>query len=55
MIGFDDLANGYTGLEDTPTYFPKRTEAMRRVAEYGYRNVPAEESDSEYTQNEIKK
>ena len=22
VIGFDDLANGYAGLEDTPTYYP---------------------------------
>ena len=55
VIGFDDLANGYTGLEDFPTYFPKKTEAMRRVKEYGYKDIPQEEAEAEYTQSEIKK
>lgn len=55
VIGFDDLANGYTGTEDKPAYYPKRTEAMRRIAEYGYKNVPQDEADAEYTQNETKK
>lgn len=55
VIGFDDLANGYTGTEDTPTYFPKRIEALRRMEEYGYKSVSAEDADSEYTQNELNK
>lgn len=55
VIGFDDLVNGYTGLEDTPTYYPKRIEAMRRIAEYGYKTVTEDEADAEYTDNEIKK
>lgn len=55
VIGFDDLVNGYTGLEDSPTYYPKKIEAMRRVNEYGYKNVSEEEAEGEYTENEIKK
>lgn len=55
VIGFADLANGYTGTEDTPTYFPKRIEALRRMEEYGYKSVSAEDADSEYTQNELNK
>lgn len=55
VIGFDDLANGYTGLEDFPTYSPKRTEAMRRIKEYGYRNVSDEEAEAEYDADQIKK
>lgn len=55
VIGFDDLANGYTGLEDTPTYYPKRIEALRRMKEYGYKCVTEDEADSEYSENEIKK
>lgn len=55
VIGFDDLANGYTGLEDTPTYYPKRIEGFRRMSEYGYKDVPEDEADSEYTQNQVKK
>ncbi len=55
VIGFDDLVNGYTGLENTPSYFPKKVEAMRRVREYGYKNVSEDEAEAEYTQNEIQK
>ena len=55
VIGFDDLANGYTGLEDFPTFYPKKTEALRRMREYGYKDVPESEADAEYTQTEIKK
>lgn len=55
IIGFDDLVNGYTGLEDNPTFYPKRTEAIRRMHEYGYKSVTEDEADAEYTQNEIKK
>lgn len=55
VIGFDDLANGYTGLQDSPTYYPKRIEALRRIQEYGYRSVSEDQEDAEYTQSEIKK
>ena len=55
VIGFDDLANGFTGLEDAPTYYPKRIEGIRRMKEYGYKSVSEEEAEGEYTQNEIKK
>lgn len=55
VIGFDDLVNGFTGLEDTPTYYPKRVEAMRRLNEYGYKTVSEDEAAAEFTENEIKK
>ncbi len=55
VIGFGDLVNGYTGLEDTPTFYPKRIEAMRRVKEYGYKTVTEDEADAEYTENEASK
>ena len=55
VIGFDDLVNGYTGLEDTPTFYPKRTEAIRRLGEYGYKTVSEEEAEAEYTENPTKK
>ncbi len=55
IIGFDDLVNGYAGLEDFPNYYPKKLEALRRMREYGYKSVPEEEADAEYTQTEIKK
>lgn len=55
VIGFDDLANGYTGLEDFPTFYPKRIEALRKMKEYGYKSISEEDAEAEYTQNEIKK
>lgn len=55
VIGFDDLANGYVGLEDTPSYYPKKTEAMRRVKEYGYKDIPEEQAEAEFTETETKK
>ena len=49
VIGFNDLVNGYTGGEDKPSYYPKATEAMRRVQEYGFKNVSGDEADAEFT------
>lgn len=55
VIGFDDLVNGYVGLEDSPTYYPKSIEALRRMRKYGYKSVSEDEADAEYTENEINK
>lgn len=55
VIGFDDLVNGYTGLEDLPTYYPKKIEAFRRMKEYGFKSITEEEADAEFTQNQVKK
>lgn len=55
VIGFDDLVNGYTGLEDFPTYYPKKVEAIRRMKEYGYKSETEEEAEAEYNQNQLKK
>ena len=52
VIGFNDLVNGYTGLEDKPTFYPKHTEAVRRVKEYGFKTVSEDEAEAEYTQTE---
>lgn len=49
IIGFNGLVNGFTGLEDTPTYYPRETRAFKRMEEYGFKNVSEEEVDSEYT------
>ena len=48
VIGFDDLANGYTGGEDTPTYYPKRIRAISRMKKYGYKSVSEDEADAEF-------
>lgn len=48
-IGFNDLTNGYTGLEDTPTYYPKKIRAFQLIQEYGFKDVPEDEAEAEYT------
>lgn len=49
IIGFNGLVNGYAGLEDTPTYYPREVRALKRMEEYGFKNVSADEADAEYT------
>lgn len=49
IIGFNGLVNGYAGLEDTPTYYPREIRAFKRMAEYGFKDVPQDEADAEYT------
>lgn len=49
VIGFDGLTNGYTGGEDTPTYYPKKIRAISRMKKYGYKSVSEDEADAEYT------
>lgn len=52
VIGFDDLTNGYTGLEDSPTYYPKKIESLRRIKEYGYKTISEEDAEAEYTEKQ---
>ncbi len=49
VIGFNDLVNGFAGLEDTPTYYPAETRAFRKMEEYGFKNIPEDEADAEFT------
>lgn len=49
IIGFNGLVDGFAGLEDTPTYYPRETRAFRRMEEYGFKNVPQDEAEAEYT------
>ena len=51
VIGFDDLTNGYTGGEDTPTYYPKKIRAFSRMKKYGYKSVSEDEAEAEFTTN----
>ena len=55
IIGFNDLVNGYAGLEDKPTFYPKHIEALRRVNEYGFKSVSEDEAEAGYTETEAKK
>ncbi|MBQ8864351.1 MAG: urease subunit beta [Rikenellaceae bacterium] len=36
--GFNSLAQGYTGGEDTPSYLPVRERALRRVVKRGFKH-----------------
>lgn len=49
VLGFNDLTNGFTGLEDSPTYYPKKIRAFQLMQEYGFKDVPQDEADAEYT------
>lgn len=55
VIGFNNLTMGYSGLEDTPTYYPVRIRALRRMAEFGFKSVSEDEAESEYTTSQTKK
>ena len=49
VIGFNDLVNGYTGREDTPTYYPKEVRAFKRMRTYGFKDQSETEMDNEFT------
>lgn len=49
VIGFNGLVNGYTGLEDSPTYYPDKIAAFKRMGEFGFKNISEEEADAEFT------
>lgn len=53
IIGFNGLTEGYAGYEDTPTYYPIRERAERRMEKYGFKSSSEEDQESEYTQQEI--
>lgn len=55
IIGFNGLTMGYSGYEDTPSYYPIRERAIRRMKKYGFRSTPQDEAEGEYTEGEIKK
>ncbi len=43
VIGFNGLTMGYTGDEDTPSYFPTRMQAVCRMRRMGYKDMAADE------------
>ncbi len=49
IIGFNGLVNGYSGREDTPTYYPREIRAFNRMKTYGFKDVSESELDSEFT------
>lgn len=38
IIGFNSLVDGYTGCEDTPTYYPTRHHAIRKMKHRGFKS-----------------
>lgn len=52
VIGFNGLTNGFVGLEDAPTYYPKRTSALENMKKYGYKSVDESEAEAEYTESQ---
>lgn len=55
IIGFNGLTDGYAGYEDTPTYYPIKDRALRRMDKYGFKHISEEDAESEYTEGQIKK
>ncbi|MDE6341783.1 MAG: urease subunit beta [Muribaculaceae bacterium] len=49
VIGFAGMTQGYTGLEDTPTYYPTKISAFHNIDEYGFKNISEEEAEAEFT------
>ena len=54
VMGFNNLTDGYTGGENFPTYYPAKTKALRKMAEYGFKSVSESDADAGYTQSEKK-
>jgi urease subunit beta len=48
VCGFSGLVNGYTGLEDMPSYYPQKIKAFKRMKKYGFKSVTNEEANAEY-------
>ncbi len=55
VIGFAGLTDGYAGLEDTPTYYPAKINAFRKMKEYGFKDISEEEAEAEFTSAPAKK
>lgn len=49
IIGFNGLTNGFAGLEDTPTYYPREIRAFGRMQKYGFKDISEEEANAEFT------
>lgn len=52
IIGFNGLVQGYTGREDTPSYYPAKVLAFRRMKSLGFRDVEPIHTHNESKQRE---
>lgn len=55
VMGFNNLTDGFAGLEDTPVYYRTKMRAFDRRAKYGFKTVTNEEASAEVTEAEISK
>lgn len=39
VIGFNDLTNGYTGRQDSPSFYPTQINSIKRMKEYGFKSI----------------
>lgn len=53
VIGFNDLTDGYVGLEDSPTYYPIKMRALRRADLYGFKTVSEDQAKAEVNEAEL--
>lgn len=50
IIGFSSLVDGYTGCEDTPTYYPTRDRSIHRMKQCGFKHSIKHGSKAEATE-----
>lgn len=43
--GFNGLTDGYAGTQDTPSYFPVKAEALRRMVQRAFKSVGAADTE----------
>ena len=54
VIGFNNLVDGYTGLEDDPTYYPKKIRAFAWRDLYGFKTDNEQQAEAAYKAKEGK-
>lgn len=55
IIGFNGLTEGFAGLEDSPTFYPKRIIAKRNISTFGFKSIDESDAESGYTEDQITK
>lgn len=51
VIGFNNLVDGYTGDEDTPSFFPARTKAFNKLDELGFKSISESDAEAQLKNN----
>lgn len=55
VIGFNDLTDGFAGLEDSPVYYRTKIRAFDRCAKYGFKTTSESQAEAEYTASQAAK